>query len=404
MLLKFKEKDANMYSSNITEDTAMINNDIIQWNQSNIFVQSGGYARMTTLPDGDLACVYTSGGYVRYCTSADEGITWSAPTNVIKIESTPTGQKMVLANANIVVMKNGAYMVAFRAHTGGPVGEFTSFYSSIRYCISRDKGVTWSEDIIVVENNHVGGEFTGFWEPHMLYVKDGKLAMYYAADCLGGTAVGYPFINDIEKQQHIVLHLYDEETKQFGEPIIASNGIDHGSRDGMPSVCELADGTFAMVIESSSYRPRNAFIIQMLFSEDGIKWSEPKNIWIPKSEGHYAGAPFVAKLDDGRIAVSFQATEGSGNTLAHNKVNNSVMNVIISNKPISYADRDTISQADFDRVSENPIQTYEEHSYAIWPAMHVHKGKLYCSADLGVCTSPTGRALKGIHLRIGTIK
>ena len=379
-------------------------NPKIQWNDSNIFVQSGGYARMTTLPDGRLACVYTGGGYVRYCTSEDDGVTWSSPTNVIRIEHTPTGQKMVLANANIVVMKDGSYMVAFRAHTGGPVGEFSEFYSSIRYCISRDRGATWSEDITVIENDHVGPEFTGFWEPHMLYIKDGVLAMYYAADCLGGPAEGYPFIDDIDKQQHIVLHLYDESTECFGAPIIASNGIDHGSRDGMPSVCRLSDGSYAMVIESSIMKPTHPFIVQLMLSEDGIKWSEPKNIWIPSGEGHYSGAPFVVTLPDGRIAVSFQATEGSGCTLACNKVNNSVMNVILSKAPVSYTDAETISTADFERVDENPIQTPEEHSYAIWPAMHVHKGKLYCSADLGVCTSPTGRSLKGIHLRIGTLK
>lgn len=375
----------------------------IQWNDSNIFVKPGGYARMTTLPDGKLACVYTGGGFVRFCTSDDDGLTWNEPVNVIRIPETPTGQKMVLANANIVVMKDGAYMVAFRAHTGGPVGEFTEFYSSIRYCISRDGGTTWSEDITVIENNHVGAEFTGFWEPHMLYVKGGQLAMYYAADCLGGTAEGYPFINDIEKQQHIIVHLYDEAAESFGRPIVASNGIDHGSRDGMPSICELSDGSYAMVIESSSMRPRNAFVVQMLFSEDGITWTEPKNIWIPAGEGHYSGAPFIVALPDGRAAVSFQATEGSSSTLACNKVNNSVMNVIISKRPITYADRDRISQADFDRISENPIQTVKEHAYAIWPAMHVHKGKLYCTADLGSNTSPTGRAPEGVHLRIGTI-
>ena len=376
----------------------------LQWNDSNIFVQPGGYARMTTLPDGKLACVYTRGGFVRFCTSDDDGLTWNEPVNVIRIPETPTGQKMVLANANIVVMKDGAYMVAFRAHTGGPVGEFTEFYSSIRYCISRDGGTTWSDDITVVENNHVGPEFSGFWEPHMLYVKGGTLAMYYAADCLGGTAEGYPYITDIEKEQHIVVHIYDEQTERFGEPIVASDGIAHGSRDGMPSICELSDGSYAMVIEASSHRPRNAFVIQMLFSEDGIKWTDPRYIWIPHGEGHYAGAPFIAKLDDGRVAVSFQATEGSGNTLAHNKVNNSVMNVILSKKAIAYNDRDSISQADFERISENPIQTPEEHSYAIWPAMHVHKGKLYCTADLGVCTSPTGRDLKGVYLRIGAVE
>lgn len=395
-----------------TEETIMLNQEDkqldeilaaqpINWEGGNILIDKGGYGRMCALPDGKLAFVYSGGAYIRYKTSSDDGKTWSEPTNVIKLDTCPTGQPMTTANANIVVMNDGSYMVAFRAHTAG--SQFDTFYSSIRYCISRDGGKTWSSDTIVAENTHVGPEFTGFWEPHMLYVKDGKLAMYYASDCIGGDAVGYPFVADMEKQ-HIIVHLYDETTGRFGEPIIASNGNDHKSRDGMPVVCKLSDGSYAMVIESSIMKGTHPFIVQMLFSEDGIKWSEPKNIWIPDGFDHYSGAPFIVTLPDGRIAVSFQGTEGSGSTLAQNKVNNSEMNVIISKSSVTFADRDSIKQADFERVFFNPIQTQESQSFSIWPAMFVHKGKLYCTADLGYNTSATARTTKGIYLRIGEIK
>ena len=395
-----------------TEETIMLNQEDklndeilaaqpISWEGGNILIDKGGYGRMCALPDGKLAFVYSGGAYIRFKTSSDDGKTWSEATNVIKLDTCPTGQAMTTANANIVVLKDGSYMVAFRAHTAG--SSFDTFYSSIRYCISRDGGKTWSGDTIVAENTHVGPEFTGFWEPHMLYVKDGKLAMYYASDCIGGDAVGYPFVEDMEKQ-HIIVHLYDQTTERFGEPIIASNGNDHKSRDGMPVVCELSDGSYAMVIESSIMKGTHPFIIQMLFSEDGINWSEPKNIWVPDGFDHYSGAPFIVTLPDGRIAVSFQGTEGSGSTLASNKVNNSEMNVIISKSPVTYADRDSIKQSNFERVFFNPIQTQESQSFSIWPAMFVHKNKLYCTADLGYNTSPTARTTKRIYLRIGEIK
>lgn len=395
-----------------TEETIMINEEDklqdeilaaqpINWEGNNILIDKGGYGRMCLLPDGKLAFVYSGGGYIRFKTSGDDGKTWSEPTNVIKLDKCPTGQTMTTANANIVVMKDGSYMVAFRAHTAG--SQFDTFYSSIRYCISSDGGKTWSADTIVAENTHIGTEFTGFWEPHMLYIKDGKLAMYYASDCIGGDAADYPFVKSMN-YQHIILHLYDEATGRFGEPIIASNGEDHNSRDGMPVVSKLSDGTYAMVIESSSMKGTYPFIIQILFSEDGIKWSEPKNIWVPVGFDHYAGAPYLVTLPDGRIAVSFQATEGSESTLADNKVNNSVMNVIISKNPVTYTDKDSIKQANFERVYFNPIQTQESNSFSIWPAMFVHNNKLYCTADLGYSTSKTARTTKGIYLRIGNIK
>lgn len=395
-----------------TEETIMINQEDklqdeiaaaqpINWEGHNILIDKGGYGRMTKLPDGKLAFVYSGGSYIRFKTSDDDGKTWSDPTNVIKLDKCPTGQTMATANANIVVMNDGSYMVAFRAHTAG--SQFDTFYSSIRYCISRDGGKTWSSDTIVTENTHVGTEFTGFWEPHMIYIKDGRLAMYYASDCIGGDANNYPFVKDMT-YQHIIVHIYDEKTDSFGEPIIASNGEDHNSRDGMPVVCELSDGSYAMVIESSSMKGTYPFIIQILFSEDGIKWSEPKNIWVPSGFDHYAGAPYIVTLPDGRIAVSFQATEGSGSTLAGNKVNNSVMNVIISRSTVTYADRSNIKQASFERVFQNPIETQENNSFSIWAAMFVHNDKLYCTADLGYNSSNTARTTKGIYLRIGSIK
>ena len=411
-LSEYLEKDPKSMTLLKKEDTIMENtedktNDSIaaaekvKWTGSNVFVQNGGYARMCELPDGRIACVYTGGGYVRFCTSSDKGMTWSEPTNVIKLTQTPNGQSIALGNANMAVMKDGTFMLAFRAHTAG--SGYSEFYTSIRYCTSSDNGVTWSEDTVVAENLHKGSEFTGFWEPHMLYIKDGIFAMYYASDCIGGTAEGYPFVRSMT-YQHIIVHLYDESTGKFGAPMIASNGEAHNSRDGMPVVCELADGTYAMVIESSSMRGQYPFIIQILFSEDGISWSAPKTIWKPSKTGEYAGAPYIVLLDDGRIAVSFQATEGSGSTIGDSSVHNSAMNVIISKKAVGYADRDSISQADFDAMHFNPILTTQNHSYSIWPAMLAYDGKLYCIAECGINTTTTNRLSKGILFRIGEYK
>lgn len=406
------EKNSETFILKTTEDTILENTEDknmdeliqaqpIQWEGNNISVGNGGYARMCELPDGNVACVYSAGGYIKYVTSSDGCKSWNTPTNVIKIDKTPNGQSISLANANIAVMNNGDLMVAFRAHTAG--SGYTEFYSSIRFCISKDNGKTWSTDSIVAENIHTGSEFTGFWEPHMIYIKDGKLAMYYASDCIGGTAKDYPFVKSMT-YQHIIMHIYDEQTGTFGAPIIASNGENHNSRDGMPVVCELSDGSYAMVIESSVMRGKYSFIIQLLLSQDGITWSDPITVFSPTVNNNYAGAPFIVCLDDGRIAISCQATQDSGTSNSNSAVHNSTMNVIVSNKPITYADKNTINQNDFNKVFFNPITPAVINNwYAIWPAMLVHNKKLICIAECGSNTSATVSKGSGIYIRIGAI-
>jgi len=200
------------------------------------------------------------------------------------------------------------------------------------------------------------------------------------------------------------MHIYDEQTGRFGAPIIASNGEKHNSRDGMPVVCKLSDGSYAMVIESSVMRGRYSFIIQMMLSEDGISWSDPITVFSPTAVDNYAGAPYIVCLEDGRIVISCQATQGSGTSNSNNNVHNSTMNVIVSEKPVTYADKDTLKEKNFKKVLFNPLVSTIKNSYAIWPAMLVHNGKLICIADCGSNTSATVSSSRGIYIRIGSVK
>ncbi len=401
--LSLKSTEATVKENSEDKNTDMImQSQPIQWEGNSRLAIKGGYARLMDMPDGRLAMAYSSGNSIMFSISSDDGKTWKENYKVAKIDKTPLGQNASNANANAVVMANGDIMVAFRVHTATK-NSYTQFYSSIRFCISQDGGKTWSADKTVVENTYNGSKLTGFWEPHMIYIKDGKLAIYYANDCIGGDAKGYPFVSK-QTYQHIIVHLYDEATGTFGEPIIASNGEKHNSRDGMPVVCKLSDGTYAMVIESSAYRSKYPFVIQLLFSEDGKVWSEPKTVFSPKGNGHYAGAPYITCLEDGRIVISCQATEGSGSTLSSTKHNNSATNVIISEKPITYADRDTVEAKSFNKIFFDPFTTTQKNAFSLWAAMIVHNGKLYCVAQCGYNTSATSTQSTGLFIRIGNIK
>ncbi len=363
---------------------------VLEWEKSKMILSAGGYARMTTLKNGELAVGYSNGG-IKFAISRDDGKTWTNTVTITKSAKTPLGDTLTFANANVIQYGDGDIMVAYRAHS--PTNSSKNFYTSIRYQISKDGGKTFGEPVIVVEYQRNDKDFKGFWEPHMVIMPDGRLAMYYANDCIGPQNADYPYVPS-GAYQHIMVHVFDYETETFDKGTIASNGVDHKSRDGMPVVCNLKDGGMVMVIEAN-WNKDYKFIIQMLFSEDGINWSDPVTVISPTKKGHYAGAPYVTLLPDGRLAVSCQATQYSGATMSNDAVQNSQMNVYISKEPIMLANCKEVNEDSFVKVMENPLSMGVE-TRSIWPAMHVHNGWLICSADIG---SNLSDGVSGIYVR-----
>lgn len=367
---------------------------LIEWSGSKWFLDNGGYCRMISLSDGELMAAYSSGTQIYVARSRDNGTNWYRKTKVTNLTKTPNGDSMTCTNANVYEISDGFLIATFRAHTTG--SNYSKFYSSIRFSLSRDGGKTWERDGIIAENLYNGSNFTGFWEPHCMTLPDGRLAVYYANDCIGGSAQGYPFVKS-KSYQHIIMHIFDDKTETFGATIIASDGEKHNSRDGMPVVCRLSDGGCVMVIESSQ-ESNFPFVIQMLFSSDGIKWSDPVTIYRGMENGDYCGAPYVILLPDGRLAVSCQATRFSGVTVGKKGTYSSTMNVLISKGPVIMDNCGAVSVDSFEKVLVNPL-TNGANSYAIWPSMCVHGGYLFCVADLGsVDENATPKGI-GLYLR-----
>lgn len=350
---------------------------MLTWDKEQIKIASGGYGRIITLKNGRLLAANDSANAVELSVSDDCGLTWTHFAKATATQYGPLGDKLCIANANVFEYAENCLMVAYRAHS---FNTEEKFYTSIRYQLSEDGGKTFGEPIILCELQRDDNSFSGFWEPHMEFLPDGKVAVYYANDCVGPENADFPYVPSL-KSQYIMVHVFDNAQKRFGAPIVACDGVKHQSRDGMPVVCHLQGGGMAMVIEAN-HDKRYRFITQMLFSEDGIKWSEPVTVFRPGENGLYAGAPFVCMLPDGRLAVSCQANENSGSVKGKNAVFNSTMNVIVSKKPVTLENCASITEADFERATEFPLHMGEE-SYAIWPAMHVHDGYLLCCAQCG---------------------
>ena len=106
---------------------------------------------------------------------------------------------------------------------------------------------------------------------------------------------------------------------EVGSPTMAIKGKYNYQRPGMPSIVQLDDGNYAMILEhnGSPYDYNNyAMRVAISYSHDLITWTTPKVIITPENSGIYygdtrylCGAPFIQKLPDGRIAVSYTTND-----------------------------------------------------------------------------------------------
>lgn len=273
----------------------------IEWEKEAIKVYkpgSGGvwYPRMYQLSDGTILCGFDTnedGGraVIKIVSSDDGGLTFSE--NAIKATDYP---EYDCANANFIELENGDIWLSYRAN----VMKGDEYYSSIRVNVSKDKGKTWEPHSIIAEELGTGGVY----EPQFGYIGD-TVAVFYANDSLNVVHTG--------RQHNIEFKQWEDDS--WGEKLIASDGTKTYSRDGMPVWCQLEDGSYALVIESTTLSPSYEFIIQMKRSPDGIDWSSKlENIYTPSKMKKKAGAPYIVKLSDGRIAISFQTDEDAKDT------------------------------------------------------------------------------------------
>ncbi len=265
-----------------------------------------GYPRFERLNDGTLILV--NSGVIRF--SSDNGATWTRKSINANAETkitTASGTAHTLSQENWqgFVLDNGTVMAAYRSRTKGYVnGSGAEFYTSIRVMTSTDGGQTFDNEVIVAEG--INNTFRGFWEPYMIQLDDNTVALYFADDY------------SVSSYQNISYVLYDISKNEWDPTIYtAIDGYSRASRDGMPVVTKLIDGTFAMVVEAHDYTSSNSsyncpFVIGLSLSDDGKVWSEP--VPVAAANNLYAGvrcaAPFITALPDGRVIISYMTEEG----------------------------------------------------------------------------------------------
>ncbi len=316
--------------------------------------------RVCRLKSGVLIAAAETRKGIRVFSTDDDGLTWrdAGPGSF-----TP---ELSCANPEFFELPDGQVLLAHRA-----IGKREDrFYTSIR--VNVGDGMTFRLHSVVTEYTEADGGFRGVWEP-CLGMLNGVLTCFYANDS-----------TSVTPQQNIEYLQWDGKT--WGNRTVICDGMKHDSRDGMPVWIPLSAGGYVLVIESTHLRNeagRHPFVIQLLFSADGKMWTEPRDIFIPSTEGSKAGAPWIAELGDGRLVVSLQTDEDR----AVKGDRTSVMKTVISDgTPADRLDASHFSAAE--TVFDVP-----EDAGALWTAVYTDGRELFASAG-----TPDGAVLKRVRV------
>ena len=299
--------------------------------KSYIIEEHGWSSRVLPMSNGELLAAYETADSISTALSTDNGATWHGKTVAA------TGNDYSYANVNIYEKDKIIYL-AYRATK---YNENKTFYSSLHMCTSADFGKTWKYNSLIVDSTEKTGQFRGVWEPYLGEI-NGKLTCMYANDNTSDTLFQF-----IEAREF--------DGKNWSDRKIICNGTKHASRDGMPVFTHLSTGEYVLVIESTQYAAQtHPFMIKMLYSLDGINWSEPRDVYIPKGIVSKASAPGIIATDDGRIGITFQTDEDK----VKKGDKTSVAKIITTNErnlskisPLSFSEPKKLFPSEFDEFS-----------------------------------------------------
>jgi len=216
---------------------------------------------------------------------AGAGARW-APTGAV-VFAAPAAGGADVANGQLLRRASGALLCALRHHDGAGAARVFR----VRVAASADGGATWGAPATVAAGA------TGVWEPFL--TEDAvAVRVYYAAELSNGG------------EQDIVRQSSADGGRTWG-PVDARIHTP-GSRNGMPGVAALRDGSLLAVFEGFwSPAGWGHFTVNGARSFDGgATWPQRAVVHAPARAGDDAGAPQVAACADGRVAVVFMAGAG----------------------------------------------------------------------------------------------
>jgi len=217
---------------------------------------------------------------------------WSV-TDIV-VASASADNNTDLSNGELLRLKDGKILCAFRHHDGNGANRVFR----IQIVSSKDGGETWSLPVTISEGP------IGVWEPFLTQdANEGAIIrVFYSAELSNGGE------QDIVRQSSTDGGL---TWSSIDSRIHSSTFL---SRNGMPGVVTLADGSLLAVFEGF-WGPFgwSHFTVNYARSFDnGTSWTQREIIHAPMNSTSNAGSPQVALCSDSRIAVIFMSSEGGG--------------------------------------------------------------------------------------------
>ena len=367
-----------------------------------------GYPRLYRLSDywDNAWLLGGDDGQIRVRKSYDEGEYWE---NMVTA-SFRSGYSC--ANVDFFELENHDIICSYRA-IGNSGNTLAQYNRKLCFSISHDGGDTWEDGGDIVDNYVVGESAglsqdqvmslmrsegrLGFFEPYVELINNVPTVVYADDFTPAATKAISDYVSYNYKTQYLMTQTFDMESMQFSATRkIVMDGTQKKavgplkarySRDGMPVIAPYKNG-YVMVFEGT-YRDRDyqsltyetanfethPFEILLSYSDDGITWSNPTEIYIPHGEGSKASAPYVVVTSDNRLIVSFQTDEDA---VPKGYVGDaySVMKVIVSKPGIEPKDMDATSFYGLCNVNNTMVG-----GASCWNGMMLVDDILYCCSS-----------------------
>jgi hypothetical protein len=240
--------------------------------------------------------------------SVDGGRTWKE-LSVIATQNGPA----TVGDGHLLQLPTGEVLFSYRHNLLGEEEKDPRNYS-IRVSISRDGGRNWRPHSTVATSSHdprrEPDALRGLWSSFLLLTDKGELQCYYDDE-------ETPHREGFLRHQWLTMRTWDAESKQWVNPVTVSRAHNpaHLSRDGMPSILQLASGRLLCAFESVQTAPPHANLIRFTTSDDGGKtWS-----WVREERGllyespgkprHLSISPWLARTSNGRLVCVFATDE-----------------------------------------------------------------------------------------------
>lgn len=280
----------------------------LRWTASAVTPHAAGPKAPILLPDGSLLSVRHSTGSVDavrlIVARSTNGVMWEDHGEIAsELRGTDLG------DSHLLQLRDGRLWCSYRRNDYRGVHRTAPSYE-IAIAESNDGGETWKphSKVAAVRHSNRPQQSRGLWSSFIHERRDGTLQCYFDDE-------DTPAREDHPGHQWLMMKTWDPEASQWVDPVVVSRALDpvHLSRDGMPSVVELDDGTMLCIYESVAVEQPHRNVIRSVTSDDGGRtWSwqtRDRDIAYASKGDHLALAPWMIRRADGSLFVVFCTDE-----------------------------------------------------------------------------------------------